>query len=47
MDALNKECVEKTEAGIESIDVVVRPGKKTGRGLKVVTHREYTSVVYY
>lgn len=31
---------------IESIDVVVRPGKRTGRGYKKIQHRESRRIIY-
>ncbi|QDS76324.1 hypothetical protein FKW77_002561 [Venturia effusa] len=38
LEALNKERLAKSSADIESIDVVCRPGKPTGAGLKVIRH---------
>ena len=39
LEALHREHVDSPGL-IQSIDVVVRPGKRTGRGLKVIQHRE-------
>jgi hypothetical protein len=41
LEALNKERLQKSSADIESIDVVCRPGKPTGTGLKVIRHCGY------
>jgi hypothetical protein len=40
--ALNAKKLESSSNGIASIDVVARPGKRTGRGLKTVSHRRCT-----
>ncbi|KIW05136.1 uncharacterized protein PV09_03687 [Verruconis gallopava] len=36
--ALHQEMVDGSPADIDSIEVVCRPGKRTGRGLKTITH---------
>lgn len=41
LEALNTERLAKSTADIESIDVVCRPGKPTGAGLRLIRHCGY------
>src|SRR5947207_14088383 len=41
LTALHNEYVNRPESNIASIDVVCRPGKRTGRGLKVIREGEW------